>query len=105
MVINDIWFMTDGIWLINNGRWLMDVALTSCAKAKKSLEQFPRKTPTNQQTNGTDFIGPYGPEAGGPKTIDGKYENFCDRLTDQSVGPKNGCFHINKIAVRKSKIG
>ena len=41
--------------------------LTSCAKAKKSLEQFPRKTPTNRQTDGTDFIGPYGPEAGGPK--------------------------------------
>ena len=39
--------------------------LTSCAKAKKSLERFPRKTP-NQLTNGTDFIGPYGLEAGGP---------------------------------------
>ena len=34
---------------------------TSCKKAKKSLEQFPRSgadQPTTHPTNGTDFIGP-----------------------------------------------
>ena len=81
-----------------------------CKILRKSLERFLRNIGNQQNparnsiTNGSDSMGP----GAGPKSVKtnyGKYENFCDRLTDRLTSEvKDDYFSLNKCKRDESEI-